>query len=109
MRLQARLVRMMARVHGIARVVARKDGELAKQMKASSSSVALNFAEGIWARDGNRTVRLETSMNSARETVVALLCASEVGYAPASLVQPELEELDQCIAQLWVLTHRPRS
>jgi four helix bundle protein len=99
---------MMARVHAIARVVARRDGELARQMKASSSSVALNFAEGIWARDGNRTLRLDSAMNSARETVVALTCSEEAGYAPASAVQPELKELDECIAQLWVLAHRAK-
>jgi four helix bundle protein len=107
MRLQGRLVRMMGRVHAIARTVGRKDAGLAKQMRESSSSVALNFGEGIWARGGNRTTRLDTSLNSARETVVALLCAQEAGYAPAASVQPELHELDECIAQLWVLTHRP--
>jgi len=108
LRLEGRLVSMMGRVHRIAGIVKRKDTGLATQMKASASSVALNFGEGIWARGGNRTVRLESSLNSARETVLALRCSQEAGYAPASLVRAELKELDECIAQLWVLTHRPK-
>jgi four helix bundle protein len=46
------LVTMVERVHALARKVARHDRDLAQQMRRSSSSVALNGSEGVWAKAG---------------------------------------------------------
>jgi hypothetical protein len=59
MQLLDSLVDMVQLVHGISRKVARHDRDLAHQMKRSSVSVALNGSEGLLARAGKRTSRLE--------------------------------------------------
>jgi hypothetical protein len=41
------LVEMAALVHGLAGKVARHDPDLARQMRRSSSSAALNASEGV--------------------------------------------------------------
>jgi four helix bundle protein len=99
---------MVGRVHRLAQAVGRRDREMAEQMRASSGSVAANFAEGIWARGNKRRNRLDDSLNSARETAAWLACAVEAGYLQSEAVGGELRELDECIAQLWVLTYRPK-
>jgi four helix bundle protein len=100
------LVHMVQLVHHIAKSVARHDRDLALQMKRSSSSVALNGSEGIWARAGKRTSRLEDAINSARETVMALRLAKACGYAPSAEAEAGMKRLDSIIAVLWTLAYR---
>jgi four helix bundle protein len=100
------MVEMVERVHRAARYVARHDRDLAGQMKRSSSSVALNGSEGLWARGGKRTTRLEDAINSARETIMALRLARACGYLPAAEAQATLQHVDGVIAVLWTLTYR---
>jgi four helix bundle protein len=80
--------------------------DLASQMKRSSSSVALNGGEGIWAKAGKRTSRLEDSINSARETVMALRLAKACSYVPSAHANAGIARLDGIIAVLWTLAHR---
>ena len=100
------IVEMVGRVHRLAKVVARQDADLARQMKRSSSSVGLNAGEGLYGRQGNRTVRLESAMCSGRETIVALRIAGAAEYLDAALVQPEVVAIDQIVATLYRLTYR---
>jgi hypothetical protein len=48
-------------------------------MKRALNSVALNSGEGLSARGGNRTVRLESAMNSGREVILLLRVAGAAG------------------------------
>ena len=100
------LVAMVQLVHALARKVARHDRELAQQMKRSSSSAALNGSEGIWARAGKRTSRLEDAVNSARETVMALRLAGACGYLAPEEAKAGIAKLDGIIAVLWTLAYR---
>jgi four helix bundle protein len=100
------MVDMVQLVHGVAKSVARHDRDLANQMKRSSSSVALNGSEGIRARAGKRTSRLEDAINSPRETVMALRLAKACGYAPAPDADLGIRRLDSVIAVLWTLAYR---
>lgn len=100
------MVDVVQLVHSIAKSVARHDRDLANQMKRSSSSVALNGSEGVRARAGKRTSRLEDAINSARETVMALRIAKACNYAPAEDAERGLRALDEIIAMLWTLAFR---
>ena len=101
-----RLVEMVALVHGLAGKVARHDANLARQMKNSSSSSALNASEGVWARAGKRRSRLEDAVNEARETLVALRLAGECGYLGKAEARAGMVLLENIIPVLWVLAYR---
>ena len=100
------IIATVGRVHRLAKLVARHDNDLAKQMKRSSASVGLNAGEGLYGRDGNRTTRLETAMCSGRETIIALRIAGAADYLEAQVVAEEIDALDRIVATLYKLTYR---
>ena len=57
------IVNTVGIIHGLCRVIAWHDPDLARQMKRAIDSVGLNSGEGLFARDDNRTVRIESAMN----------------------------------------------
>ena len=74
----------------VVRRIELKDKDLARQLRRCSVSVALNVAEGMHSRGGNRTARYHTALGSAQETLACLEAAEACGYvAPvdAELVQ----------------------
>ena len=89
-------------VYAVAAVVERRDGDLARQMKRSSASVALNISEGNYSRKGSRLARWSDAMGSANETRSALQLAEAVGLAEPSAAL--LDRLDKIVATLWKLT-----
>ncbi|MDD9932134.1 MAG: four helix bundle protein [Myxococcales bacterium] len=93
---------MVREVYEVACVVERSDADLARQMRRSSSSVALNLSEGCYSRKGNRLARWQDAMGSANETRSALQVASAVGVATPSAELLDL--LDKIVATLWKLT-----
>ena len=99
------IVNMVARVHGLARLVARHDSDLARQMKRSSASVGLNAGEGLHGRSGNRTSRLETAMCSGRETIFALRISAACGYLDTGGAEAAADDLDRIVAILYKLAH----
>jgi four helix bundle protein len=100
------MVEMVRVVHAVAAKVARHDRDLAQQMKRASTSVALNGSEGLWAKAGKRRSRLEDSINSARETLMALRLAAACGYLPAAEAAAAADQVDSVIAVLWTLARR---
>ncbi len=100
------IVAAVGRVHRLCKIVARHDPSLAKQMKESSSSVGLNAAEGLWARGGNRTVRLDSAMNSGRELILSLRICGAAEYLGAEAVAFEVNDFDRIVATLYKLAHR---
>lgn len=97
------IVQMVARVHAIARKVARFDRDLARQMTRSSASVGLNAGEGLSGRGGTRTARLNDAMCSGRETIMALRIAGACGYVEDALVATETDTIDRVVATLYKL------
>ncbi len=85
------------------RLLVSSDGDLARQMRRASSSVALNISEGSYSRKGNRLARWQDAMGSANETRSALQLAAAVGIATPSAGLLDL--LDKIVATLWKLTH----
>ncbi len=100
------VVTKTADVHRLCRIVARHDFDLARQIRRAVTSVGLNAAEAVGARDGNRRLRLETAMTSGRETISGLRIAAAAGDLPAEQVAREVDALDRIVATLYRLTYR---
>jgi four helix bundle protein len=101
------IVHTVGTIHRLCRVIARHDPDLAKQMKRAVNSVGLNSGEGLSARGGNRTVRIESAMTSGREVILGLRIAGAAGYLDAERVAREVDTLDRIVATLYKLAYRP--
>jgi len=56
------------------------DRDLARQLRRSAASVALNVSEGSGSRGGTRRERYHNALGSARETGACLDVAEALGY-----------------------------
>lgn len=101
------IVQTIGTIHGLCRVIARQDSDLSKQMKRAINSLGLNSGEGLSARGGNRTVRLESAMASGREVIFGLRIAGAAGYLAPDRVAREVDTLDRIVATLYKLAYRP--
>ena len=97
---------MVAEVVRVARVVARHDADLARQMRRACTSVPLNIAEAVHSAGGNQKVRYHSAMASARETMAAIEVSVAAEYLSAETTPGVLQKLDQIVATLWRLIHR---
>jgi four helix bundle protein len=71
----------------LARVIARTDRDLARQLRRASTSVLLNLGEADGVCDGNRRLRFETARGSSSEVVACLDAAAALGYVePATIL-----------------------
>ena len=64
----------------VAEEIARKDQDLAKQLRRAATSIVLNLAEGAYSRGGNRSARYHTAMGSAAEVRAILELAEGAGW-----------------------------
>ena len=101
------IVQTVGIIHRLCRVIARHDPDLSKQMKRAINSVGLNSGEGLSARGGNRTVRIESAMTSGREVILGLRIAGASGYLDAERVAREVDSVDRIVATLDKLAYRP--
>ena len=62
--------------------IERHDGDLARQLRRSLTSVPLNVAEGSRSRGKNRNARYQTAAGSMQESVAALQTGEALGYVP---------------------------
>jgi len=60
--------------------IARRDTDLARQLRRASSSIALNVAEGQYSRGKTRSCRYHNALGSARETLACVEVAQAMGY-----------------------------
>jgi four helix bundle protein len=102
------IVQTVGTIHGLCRVIARHDPDLCKQLKRAVNSVGLNAGEGLSARGGNRTVRIESAMNSGREVIFGLRIAGAAGYLDAERVAKEVDTVDRIVATLYKLAYRKK-
>ena len=108
LRIAEDIVQTIGALHQLSRVVARQDPDLSRQMRRALNSVGLNAGEGLSARGGNRTVRLESAMASGREVIMALRIAGAAGYVDAQRVAREVDAIDRIVATLYKLAYRAR-
>ena len=86
--------------------IRKHDPGLASQLRRAAQSVALNMAEGMGARDGNRGKAYRIALGEARECMAAVEVAVRWGYIEREV--PVLERWDKIVATLVRLT-RPRA
>jgi four helix bundle protein len=71
----------------LARVIARSDRDLARQLRRASTSVLLNIGEADGVCGGNRRLRFETARGSSPAVVACLDAAAALGYVePATIL-----------------------
>ena len=84
--------------------IAQHDCDLARQLRRSAASVALNLAEGNASTKGTRKARFESAYASLKETIAGLRVAAALGYIPP-LDAALLDSLDYVAASTWRLMH----
>ena len=87
-------------------VVARRDQDLASQLRRALSSIALNLAEGLATQAGNARVRFETARGSLCEAKAALRVAVAWGYVSAESAAVILAPLHALGARVFGLARR---
>jgi len=86
--------------------IARRDRDLAAQVRRALSSVALNTAEGFGNRAGNSRLRFESAKGSLYEAEAGLRVAVAWGHGSAEALAPVLEAMDSLGARLHGLIRR---
>ncbi len=85
--------------------IGRRDGDLVRQLRRCAASMALNIAEGSYARAGNRKALYAVALGSAKETRACIDVAHALGYVDAIDAQIE-ERLERIGGVLYRLAHR---
>ena len=98
-------IRCCTSVGEIANQVARRDGDLANQMRRAMASVALNISEGGGSQGKNRRARYFNALGSALEVTTALKVAVAFSYV-GSVDEALLDELDRIRATQYRVLHR---
>jgi four helix bundle protein len=79
-------------------LIARRDRNLAEQLRRSASSVPLNFSEADWSQGGHRRSRIHTALGSLAETRTNLRVAVGWSYVDAEIVASLDAKLDRVAA-----------
>jgi four helix bundle protein len=85
--------------------IGRHDGDLMRQLRRSAASMALNIAEGSYARAGNRKALFAVALGSTKETRACVDVAHALGYVEAIDAQIG-ERLEKIGGVLYRLAHR---
>jgi four helix bundle protein len=91
LRIYADVLEWLVTIKDVADRIGRQDSNLAEQLRCSSSSVALNLGEGMYARGKQRTACYSISLREMGESYTALQIAQRLGYiAPISAAFDDL-------------------
>ena len=85
--------------------IARRDPDLAKQIRKALSSVPMNIAEGRRRSGRDRLYHYNVAAGSADEVSTALVHAEASRYLARRDIDHALSLLDRELAMLWRLTH----
>jgi four helix bundle protein len=86
--------------------IARRDRDLASQVRRALSSVALNLAEGFGSAAGNARLRFESARGSLYEARAGLRVAVAWGHFSAADAAQVLAALDRLGARVYGLARR---
>ena len=109
MRIYKLALELVASVYRLADEVARRDRNLADQMRRAVVSVPLNMQEGLYGRGGTRIVRFHDAMGSAKETMACLDVSVAARYLKQAEIDADLVRIDQIVAGLYCLAHKRRA
>jgi four helix bundle protein len=73
-------IEMLGGLRSMIGAIDRRDADLARQLRRAASSVALNIAEGSYARGRNRVALYQVALGSAKETRACLDVARALRY-----------------------------
>jgi four helix bundle protein len=107
MRVYQRAIDMNRTLAGVSGLIERKDRDLVRQLRRAASSVALNIAEGLGTQGGNRELRFQTALGSAREVQACLDVARAWGYLGAADAEARAS-VDSVAAMLFKLVRARR-
>ena len=82
--------------------IERRDSDLGRQLRRAAASIALNIAEGSYARGRNRNALYQVALGSAKESRACLDVAVALGYVEM-LDEQVLAELSSICAVLYRL------
>ena len=99
-------IEVIALARPLVEAVARRDRELASQLRRALSSIALNLAEGLATEAGNARLRFETARGSLCEAKAGLRVAVAWGYLSAEIAAGVLEHLHALGARVFGLARR---
>jgi four helix bundle protein len=99
-------VELVRELRPIVDAVAKRDANLADQMRRAATSVVLNLSEGSRRVKGNQQRAYEIAHGEAREVRGCLECAAAWGYVIDA--QAALQKLDRLLGLCWGLTHGRR-
>jgi four helix bundle protein len=88
--------------------VKRHDRQLAEQLRAALSSMALNIGEAEYSDPGTKRARFHTAAGSANESRSALAVARAWQYVSEADVAEGLVLLDRVVAMFFRLLHGRR-
>jgi four helix bundle protein len=80
MRVYQKAIEMNRELAKVAVRIGRQDPDLMRQLRRAASSVALNLAEGLGTRAGNRELRFQSALGSVREVGACLDVAEAWGH-----------------------------
>ena len=99
-------VQVIAEARPLVEAVARRDRELASQLRRALSSVALNLAEGLGTEGGNARLRFETARGSLYEARAGLRVALAWGYLPLDATQRLMQAMNTLGGRVFGLARR---
>ena len=84
--------------------IAKRDADLARQIRRASSSVPLNIAEARQRAGRDGTHQYRVALGSVAEVASALDVAVELGYVDEPSLADARVAIDRVRAMLWKLT-----
>jgi four helix bundle protein len=100
------VLRVIELVRPLAAAIARRDRNLASQVRRALSGVALNLYEGFGSASGNARLRFECALGSLYETRTGLRVAVAWGYLSPEATAASLEALDHVGGRVFGLVRR---
>jgi four helix bundle protein len=80
LRIYGLILEVIGELRPVMTAIGRRDSDLARQMRRAASSVALNTAEGMYSRGGNKGARYQNALGSMRETLSCIEVGVALGY-----------------------------
>ena len=95
------ILRFLEELQPVLRRIELRDKDLGRQLRKASCSIALNVAEGMYSRGGNRQARYHNALGSARETLSCLEVAQRsCAVAPPCTLPPQLNQIIGTLVKL---------
>jgi len=100
------ILQLVEQARPLVEAVAKRDRDLASQIRRALSSVALNAAEAFGNSAGNTRLRMQSALGSFYEARAGLRVAAGWRYIPPEECAALLAANDQLGARLYTLAHR---